>query len=160
MNVLVPQSCLILCNSRDYSPPDSYVHGFLQARILEWVAIPFSRRSSWPRDWTQISNCKQIFYLWAIREVPYLPVDTTNSHFSPVSVVKNPPAKQETWVQSLGQEDPLEKEMATHYNFLAWEIPWERSLFGCCLWGHKRVRGDLAIKQKQLTSLLQNTSVF
>ena len=158
--MLVPQSCLILCNSRDYSPPDSYVHGFLRARILEWVAIPFSRRSSWPRDWTQISSCKQILYLWAIREVPYLPVDITNSHFSPVSVVKNPLAKQETWVQSLGQEDPLEKEMATHYNFLAWEIPWERSLFGCCLWGHKRVRSDLAIKQKQLTGILQNTSVF
>ena len=31
---------------------------------------------------------------------------------------------QETWVQSLGQEDPLEKEMATHYSILAWEIPW------------------------------------
>ena len=39
------------------------------------------------------------------------------------SVVKNPPAVQETWVQSLGQEDPLEKEMATHSSFVAWEIP-------------------------------------
>ena len=40
------------------------------------------------------------------------------------SVVKNPPAMQEMWVQSLGQEDPLEKEMATHSSILAWEIPW------------------------------------
>ena len=40
------------------------------------------------------------------------------------SVVKNPPAKQEKWVRSLGQEDPLEKEMATHSSTLAWEIPW------------------------------------
>ena len=40
------------------------------------------------------------------------------------SVVKNPPAKQEKWVRSLGQEDPLEKEMATHSSILAWEIPW------------------------------------
>ena len=40
------------------------------------------------------------------------------------SVVKNPPAMQETRVQSLGQEDPLEKEMATHFSILAWEIPW------------------------------------
>ena len=40
------------------------------------------------------------------------------------SVVKNPPAMQETWVQSLGQEDPLEKEMATHSSILAWRIPW------------------------------------
>ena len=39
-------------------------------------------------------------------------------------MVKNPPAKQETQVQSLGQEDPLEKEMATHSSILAWRIPW------------------------------------
>ena len=39
-------------------------------------------------------------------------------------VVKNPPAKQETWVLSLGREDPLEKEMATHSSILAWEIQW------------------------------------
>ena len=39
-------------------------------------------------------------------------------------VVKNPPAKQETWVLSLGREDPLEKEMATHSSMLAWEIQW------------------------------------
>jgi len=39
------------------------------------------------------------------------------------SVVKHLPAKQEMWVRSLGQEDPLEKEMATHYSILAWEIP-------------------------------------
>ena len=38
--------------------------------------------------------------------------------------VKNPPAMQETWVRSLGWEDPLEKEMATHFTLLAWEIPW------------------------------------
>jgi len=39
-------------------------------------------------------------------------------------VVKNLPAKQETWVQSLGWEDPLEEEMATYSGILAWEIPW------------------------------------
>ena len=38
--------------------------------------------------------------------------------------VKNPPAMQEIWVQSLGQEDPLEKGMATHSSILAWEISW------------------------------------
>ena len=38
-----------------YSPPGSSVHGILQARVLEWVAISFSRGSSWPRDWTQVS---------------------------------------------------------------------------------------------------------
>ena len=40
------------------------------------------------------------------------------------SVVKNLPAKQETWIQLLGQEDPPEKEMTTHSSILAWEIPW------------------------------------
>ena len=40
------------------------------------------------------------------------------------SVVKNPPAMQETWIQSLGQEDSLEREMATHSSIPAWEIPW------------------------------------
>ena len=39
-------------------------------------------------------------------------------------MVKNPPAMQETWVPSLGQEDPLEEEMATHSSILAWRIPW------------------------------------
>ena len=45
-------------------------------------------------------------------------------------VVKNLPAKQETWVQSLGQEDHLEKEMATHSSTLAWEIPWTEETGG------------------------------
>ena len=39
-------------------------------------------------------------------------------------MVKNLPAMQETWVRALGQEDPLEKEMATHSSILAWRIPW------------------------------------
>ena len=46
------QSCLTFCDPMDRSPPGSSVHGILQARILEWVAISFSRGSSWLRDWT------------------------------------------------------------------------------------------------------------
>ena len=49
------QSCLTLCDSMDCSLPWSTVHGVLQARILEWVALPFSRGTSWPRDWTCVS---------------------------------------------------------------------------------------------------------
>ena len=45
-------------------------------------------------------------------------------------MVKNPPAKQETWVQSLDWEDPLEKEITTHSNILVWEIPWTEELGG------------------------------
>ena len=39
-------------------------------------------------------------------------------------MVKTPPAVQETWIQSLGQKDPLEKELATHSSIPAWEVPW------------------------------------
>ena len=53
--VLVIQSCTALCNPMDCSPPGSSVHGILQARILEWVDIPFSRGSSQPRDLTLVS---------------------------------------------------------------------------------------------------------
>ena len=49
------QSCLTPCDPMDCSPPGSSVHGILQTRILEWVAMPSSRGSSQPRDWTQVS---------------------------------------------------------------------------------------------------------
>ena len=51
------QSCMTLCNSMDCRPSGSSVHGSLQARILEWVAVPSSRGSSPPRDRTHISYC-------------------------------------------------------------------------------------------------------
>ena len=61
--------CLTLCNPMDFTPPGSSVHGILQARILEWVAMPFSRGSSWPRDRTQVSRLAGGFFTyWAIRE--------------------------------------------------------------------------------------------
>ena len=50
------QSCPTLCDPMDYSLPGSSVHGILQARILEWVAMPSSRGSSLPRDWTCVSS--------------------------------------------------------------------------------------------------------
>ena len=60
------------CDPMDCSSPGSSVHGIFQARILEWVAIPFSRRSSWPRDQTQVSgiSClgRRIPYHWVIWE--------------------------------------------------------------------------------------------
>ena len=53
---LVAQSCLTLCNPMDCSPPGSSVHGILQARLLEWVTISSSRRSSQPRERTCVSG--------------------------------------------------------------------------------------------------------
>ena len=55
---------------------------------------------------------------------------------------------QEMWVQSLGQEDSLEKEMATHSSILAWEIPWIEELGGLQSTGPQRVRHSLARKQQ------------
>ena len=65
------------------------------------------------------------------------------------SVVKHLPAKQETEemrVQSLGQEDPLEEEMATHSSILAWRIPWTKEPRGLLSMGLKRVGHDLVTK--------------
>ena len=55
-------------------------------------------------------------------------------------MVKNLPTMQETWVQYLGQEDPLEKGMATHSHILAWRIPWTEEPRG--LHGSQRIRHD------------------
>ena len=63
------QSCLTLCDPIDGSPPDSPIPGILQARIPEWVAIPFSRGSSQLRDRTQVSRITgRHFTVWATRE--------------------------------------------------------------------------------------------
>ena len=71
---VIPQSYLILCDPMAYSPPGSSVHDILQARMLEWVAIPFSRGSSWPRDWTWVSCIAgRFFTIWATREAKSRP---------------------------------------------------------------------------------------
>ena len=55
-------------------------------------------------------------------------------------VVKNSPAMQETWVGSLGQEDPLKESMATHSSILAWRIPWTEEPCGLQFMGSQNVR--------------------
>ena len=54
-------------------------------------------------------------------------------------MVKNPPAMQETWVRSLGREDPLEKGIATHSSILAWRTPWTEEPGGLQSMGSQRV---------------------
>ena len=83
MKMLVAQSCLTLCDSMNCSLPGSFVHGTLQARILEWVATPFSRGSSRPRDQTWVSCIAGRFFtvsatrecsdLWQNSKAPELP---------------------------------------------------------------------------------------
>ena len=73
-------SCSVICNPIDCSPPSSSVHGILQARILEWGAIPFSRGSFWPRDQTQVSCIAgRFFTIWATGE--------THKAFSTINLV-------------------------------------------------------------------------
>ena len=64
-------------------------------------------------------------------------------------MVKNMPAMHETWVQSLGWEDSLEKEMATHSSILAWRIPWTEEPGGLQSMGSQTVRRDLVTEQQQ-----------
>ena len=106
--MLVAQLCLTLCNPMDCTLPTSSLHGILQARILEWVAIPFSRGSSQPRDQTQVSHTAGgLFTIWATREAlrgvrwrpkegktgqlrpgSWWPLNPTRSHFLLNSVIE------------------------------------------------------------------------
>ena len=76
---LVAKLCLTLCDAMDGSPPGSSVHGILQIRILEWVASPFSRVSSWPRDWIHVSLIGNwILSHGATWEAPYICISSPN----------------------------------------------------------------------------------
>ena len=78
----------------------------------------------WPQGGALSSSCFQTLF-WSPRASLV------------AQMVKSPPAMQQTWVPSLGQEDPLEKGVATHSSILAWRIPWTpRSLVGYSPWGH------------------------
>ena len=68
-------------------------------------------------------------------------------------MVNNPPAMQETWVRSVGLDDPLEKEMAMHSNILTWEIPWAEEPGRLWSIQLQRVEHDLATEQQQIMSM-------
>ena len=69
--VLLAQFCLTLCDAMNCSLPGFFVHEILQARILEWIAIPISRESSKPRDWTWVSCVAgRLFTIWVTWEAP------------------------------------------------------------------------------------------
>ena len=69
VKLLLAQSCLTLWDPMNCSSPGSSVHGISQARILEWIAIPFSRRSYQPRDQSRVSCIAgRFFTIWATRE--------------------------------------------------------------------------------------------
>ena len=72
----------------------------------------------------------------------------------PGGLVKNLPAMPEMWVRPLGQEDPLEQEMATNSSILAWEIPWAEEPGGLQSMGSQRVAHNLVTKQQEQTRML------
>ena len=105
------QSSPTLCDPVTCSPPGFSVHGILQARTLSGCRALL--QGIFP---TQGSNPSLPYLHWQVVTLPQA--------FLTAQLVKNLPAVWETWVQSLGWEDPLEKEMATHSSVLAWRIPW------------------------------------
>ena len=70
------------------------------------------------------------------------------------------PAKQETWVQSLAQEDPLEKEMATRFSIPVWRIPWTEEPGGLQSMGSQRVRNDLVTSLKVYSHIFGEKSLL
>ena len=89
--VLVTWSCLTLCNPMDCSHPGSSVHGIFQARILEWVAISFSRGSFQPRDQTRVSRIAgRFFTIWATREAVNIDVRCLGWSYSLISHLFSP----------------------------------------------------------------------
>ena len=132
--VKVVQSCPILCNPMDYT-----VHGILQPRILEWVALPFSRRSSQPRDRIQVSCIVGKFFTsWATREARGLLRTSLVAH-----MVNNLPANTGN-LRSIpgsgrffgeGNDNPLQWRIPGH----AWRILWAEEPGGLQSMGSQRV---------------------
>ena len=117
----------------DSSPPGSSVHGIVQARILEWVAISSSRGSSWLRDQTHVS---WFVYHWHVDSLSLCYLE------SPILHDKHPYKK--TVFAAVFKMDNQEKEMATHSSILAWRIPWMEEPGGLQSMGSQRVGYDWA----------------
>ena len=125
LSVLVAQLWLILCDPMDCSPPGSSICGILQARILEWVAIPFSRGSSQPRDRTLVScTVGGLFTVWVTKEgqwavrsvwVGKKPKTIGPKHFSPQSSHFVDKTFWEEWAKGI-----LPKVISTHLRKIIW----------------------------------------
>ena len=87
-------------------------------------------------------------------------VETLLGIFLVVQLVKNPTAMQETWVWSLGWEDPLEEDKATHSSILAWRISWTEDPGGLQSMGSQRVRHNWATKHSTTLGTQQNMRHF
>ena len=157
------QSCPTLCDPIDGSPPGSPVPGILQARTLEWVAISFSNVWKWkgkvkslslvrlsdPMDCSPPGSSIHGIFQARVLEWGAIAFSIEYTCIYIVSIIqfivlpwwlrwsKNQPAMQETWAQSLGQEDPLEKRWLPTSVFLPGEFYGRKSLAGYSPWGSK-----------------------
>ena len=166
------QSCPTLCDPMDVSPPGSPIPGILQARTLEWVASSFSNAWKWKVKVKSLSRVRLVATPWiAAYQAPlsmgfsrqeywsglpaiYLGVSKRASLVA--QMVKNPPTMQETWVRSLGWEDPLEEGMATDSRILVWRIPWTEEPGGLQSMGSQRVRHDWVTKHSTAWTVRQS----
>ena len=122
------QSCPTL-RPYGYSPLGSFLHEFVPGKnIGARCHSSSSRGSSWPRDWARLPCVFGILQ--------------ANSLLQRLQFVKRLPAMQMSWIWSLGWEDLLEKEMATHFRILAWRIPWTEEPGGLKSTGSQRVWHD------------------
>ena len=112
--------------------------------ISSWFRVPAELSTESKRE--NLLSCSSGTYLVTKLLLIFLLSPRWNEGFPGGSVMKNLPAKQEMGVQSLGGEDPLEKEMATHSSVLAWRIPWTEEPGRLQSRGLQRVWHDLATK--------------
>ena len=155
-------SCTTLCNLLDCNPPGSSVHGISQARILEWVAISFSRRSSQPGNWTWVSCIVgRGFTVWATREVLWrrhaiiyqtgidrdTATDTDELHWW---LSDTEPACNAGDLGSLPglRRFPWRRKWQPAPVFLPGKSHGQRSLVSCNAWGRKRVGHHQETKQQ------------
>ena len=97
----VTESCPTLCDPMDWSIPGSSIHGILQARVLEWVAIAFSRGSPQPRDQTQVFRIAgRHFTIQATWEAPTYSIHSINSVYMSIPIFRfiPPPSLPHTFV--------------------------------------------------------------
>ena len=114
----VAQSCPTCSDPMGCSPPGSSVHRIFQARVLEWGAIAFSKIIHYWLSIQSLDTKAQLsFPGWS--QVPWVVRASLVAQ-----MVKNLPAMQKTLVRPPGQDDPLDKGMATRSSILAWKIPW------------------------------------
>ena len=151
----VAESCLTLSDPMDCSLPGSSVHGIFQAGV-RWcytarISVCVSRGFLFCFDKFEAGKT----YEW--RLVPETGKACEFLVKYPLTTVKNLPAMQETWVRSLGRENPLEKRMAIHFSSLAWRIPGTEEPGRLQSMGSERIGHNSATNTFTFTTYLLST---